>query len=73
MDTIIRSAIWKDGRSWRQLGLASQLSPIEVSRFARGLKTFNLPAASRLCMALGLELRPKRRASRPKTRRSKTR
>ena len=57
----IRAAMRDDGRTLNVLGAAAGIDRGRLSRFLRGQRELTLPAASKLCAALGLELRPVRR------------
>lgn len=56
----IRHAMHNDGRSLYQLAIDSGVSRGQLVRFANGQRELTLPAATKLCVALGLELRPVR-------------
>ena len=57
LSEVIRDAMRKDGRSLYQISVDSGVSRPQVIRFYNGTRTLTLPAADRLCAALGLELR----------------
>jgi transcriptional regulator with XRE-family HTH domain len=57
----IRAAMKRDGRSWYALSNDSGVSRGQLVRFFNGQRELTLPAASKLCAALGLELRRVRR------------
>jgi len=59
----IRRAMQRDGRSLYQLAIDSGVSRGQLVRFANAERELTLPAASKLCAALGLELRPAPRRS----------
>jgi DNA-binding phage protein len=52
----LRDAILHSGRSLTQLAEDSGVSAGQLSRFVRGHRTFTLPAAAKVCLALGLRL-----------------
>ena len=52
----IRRAIQRDGRSLYQLAIDSGVSRGQLVRFANAERELTLPAATRLCAALGLVL-----------------
>ncbi len=58
----IREAIRRDGRSTYALANDSGVSRPQIVRFINGTRELTLPVASKLCAALGLELRSVRRA-----------
>lgn len=53
----IRAAIADSGKSWYRLGKESTVSQQKIGDLMRG-KGMTLRSASKLCRALGLELRP---------------
>ncbi len=57
----LREAIRRDGRSTYALANDSGVSRPQVVRFINGTRELTLPVASKLCVALGLELRPVKR------------
>lgn len=57
----MRDAMKRDGRSLYQLAVDSGVSRGQVVRFFNGQRELTLPAADKLCHALGLELRSVRR------------
>jgi len=57
----IRDAMKRDGRSLYRLAVDSGVSRGQLVRFFNGDRELTLPAASKLCDCLGLELRPRRR------------
>jgi hypothetical protein len=60
----LRDAIRGSGRSLTQLGKESGVPVPSLSRFMKGERTLTLPAVSKLCTTLGLELtkaKPRRR------------
>ena len=65
LETAIRRAIGNSGMTLYRLSQLSGLDRAQVYRFAsddpRTRRTLTLPAASKLCRALGLELRPVKR------------
>jgi transcriptional regulator with XRE-family HTH domain len=52
----ISEAILASGLTLRELSRASGVDPGQLSRFMRGHRSMHLPAASKVCQALGLEL-----------------
>jgi transcriptional regulator with XRE-family HTH domain len=52
----LKDAVRASGRSLRQLGEAAGIADGALSRFMRGERSLTLPAADRLCQALGLRL-----------------
>jgi transcriptional regulator with XRE-family HTH domain len=52
----LRDAIEGCGLSLNRLGKSSGVATPQLSRFMRGERTLTLPAAEKLCEALGLEL-----------------
>ena len=57
----IRETIKRDGRSTYALANDSGVSRPQIVRFINGTRELTLPVASKLCAALGLELRLARR------------
>lgn len=57
----IRDAMRRDERSLYALAVDSGVSRGQLVRFYNGQRELTLPAADKLCRALGLELRPVRR------------
>jgi plasmid maintenance system antidote protein VapI len=57
----IREAVRRSGRSLGELSRATGVGTDRISRFMRGERTLTLPAAAKLCEALGLELTPKKK------------
>lgn len=57
----LRAAILADGRTCYRLAKDSGVNSAILGRFLRAERSLTLPVASRLCEALGLELRPTRR------------
>src|SRR5262245_31532013 len=56
MVTQIREAIRNSGRSLNELAKQCGVSQPQLSRFLLGQRTLTLPAAARVCEALGLRL-----------------
>jgi transcriptional regulator with XRE-family HTH domain len=56
MITQIREAIRGSGLSLNELGKQCAVSQSQLSRFLLGQRTLTLPAAARVCEALGLRL-----------------
>src|SRR4051794_8753908 len=54
----IQKAIRESGKSLSQLGKEARVTQPQLSRFLRGERTLTLPAAEKLCEALGLGLVP---------------
>ena len=54
----LRAAITKSGLSGNQLARVAGVPQSVVSRFLQGKRTITVETASRLAVALGLELRP---------------
>jgi transcriptional regulator with XRE-family HTH domain len=52
----ISEAILASGLTLRELSRASGVDPGQLSRFVRGHRSMHLPAAAKVCEALGLEL-----------------
>jgi transcriptional regulator with XRE-family HTH domain len=52
----LKEAIQQSGRTLLKLSEDSGVSAGQLSRFVRGVRTLTLPAASRVCRALGLHL-----------------
>ena len=61
---VLRGYIRADGRSLYQLWKDSGVAQAVLGRFMRGERDLNLRTAGRICEALGLELRPKKRKGR---------
>src|SRR5262245_16469785 len=57
----LRQAIRGSGLSLNELGRRTGVTEGQLSRFLRGDRTLTLPAAAKVCLYLGLELRPKTR------------
>ena len=53
----LRDVIRRDGRSLYALAIASGVDRGQIVRFMNADRELTLPAASKLCAALGLELR----------------
>ncbi len=64
LSEVIRRTMKRDPRSLNQLAIASGVSRGQLVRFYNADRELWLPAASKLCKALGLELRPVRRRAR---------
>jgi transcriptional regulator with XRE-family HTH domain len=62
----LRTAIRDSGLSVSEIGRRSKVSQPQLSRFISGERTLTLPAAARLCEALGLRLVGPKRV-RPRT------
>ena len=61
----LREAIKADGRSLRQLAVASGVDAGRLSRFVRGERDINLGAADHLLNTLGVKVKfPQRKAGR---------
>jgi transcriptional regulator with XRE-family HTH domain len=54
----IRRAVAECGLSLNELGRQTGVNQGQLSRFMRGERTLTLPAAARVCAALGLRLTP---------------
>jgi transcriptional regulator with XRE-family HTH domain len=52
----IRRAVAECGLSLNELGRRTDVNQAQLSRFMRGERTLTLPAAARVCAALGLRL-----------------
>jgi len=61
LDETMRRAIQRDGRTLYRLARDSGVNSAILGRFVRRERGLTLETASRLCQALGLELRPKPR------------
>ncbi len=64
MATIIRKSIDRDKRSIYRLAKDSGVHVAVVQRFESGERGLTLGTATKICKALGLELRPKTRKGR---------
>ena len=56
MIELLRTAVRRSGRSLNELGRVCGVDATRLSRFLRGQRTLILPAAERLCEALGYTL-----------------
>src|SRR5262249_18586366 len=54
----LQNVIRGSGLSLNELGRRTGVSEGQLSRFLRGDRTLTLPAAARVCLYFGLELRP---------------
>ncbi len=59
----LRDFVRREGRSLYALAIASGVDRGQIVRFMNADRELTLPAASKLCAALALELRPARRRS----------
>jgi transcriptional regulator with XRE-family HTH domain len=64
----LKEAIRQSGKSLNQIGKEAGVGSNQLSRFMRGIRGLTLNAADKICDALGLELAP-----RPKTRKTRSR
>jgi DNA-binding phage protein len=62
----LREAVRGSGRSLTQLGKDSGVPVPSLSRFMKGERTLTLPAVSKLCDTLGLQLAKVRRRPTPR-------
>ncbi|MCC7313268.1 MAG: helix-turn-helix domain-containing protein [Planctomycetes bacterium] len=58
LTTFLRNTIKRDGRSQYRLAKDAGIAVAVLQRFVSGERGITLDTASRLCKALGLELRP---------------
>lgn len=56
IETTLRKALAKDGRTHYAIGKAAGISPAVLDRFASEERTLTLPVASRLAAELGYQL-----------------
>lgn len=56
IETALRNALSKDGRTHYAIGKAADIAPAILDRFATGERSLTLPVASRLAQELGLQL-----------------
>lgn len=64
MEKIIRERIKRDTRSIYRLAKDAGVAVAVVQRFESGERSLTLGTATKICTALGLELRPKARKDR---------
>ena len=62
MSDVIRKAIQQDERSVCRISVDAGVTHAVLSRFINGKRDLNMRTADKVCRALGLELRPVRKA-----------
>ena len=64
LEEVMKRAIQKTGRSYRDLAQEADIAPSILSLFMAGERTLTLPVANKLCKVLGLELKPPEKKAR---------
>ena len=54
---IVRNAVRRDGRTFREIANHAKIAPSQLSRFVAGERGLLLPAFDRLCESLGVSVK----------------